>query len=151
VTGPLYASFLGSWTLIAESCRYEQGDPPRSGQYRIEEVEPGHVAFVAQWVDASGRERRITLRGPADGSRVPFSGGDLADELAIEAVSARELNSYAYFRGVERMVAQRQLDDTGQAMRITQLVRLPDGSRPANVSIYRRMPENSPFTEGRRS
>jgi len=36
------------------------------------------------------------------------------------------------------MVAQRQLDDSGQAMRVTQLVRLADGEHLANVSVYRR-------------
>ena len=56
----------------------------------------------------------------------------------IDAVSDRELNSRAYYRGKVRMVAQRQLDDTRSAMRVTQVVYLPDGSRPANVSVYRR-------------
>ncbi len=40
------------------------------------------------------------------------------------------------------MVAQRQLDDTGTAMRVTQLVRFPDGTHAANVSIYRKQVRN---------
>jgi hypothetical protein len=39
------------------------------------------------------------------------------------------------------MVAQRQLGDSGDAMRTVQMVRLPDGTSPANVSVYRRAPE----------
>ena len=36
------------------------------------------------------------------------------------------------------MIAQRQLDETGTAMRITQLVRFSDGSQAANVGVYRK-------------
>ena len=55
----------------------------------------------------------------------------------------RELNSYAYLNGHELMVAQRQLDDTAMAMRITQIVRLPDGSVLSNESIYRKYMMNA--------
>ena len=141
VDRPAYAPFLGLWSLIPESCRYEQGAAPRSGAYLIEEVEAGRVRFVARWTDDEGTPHEVAFEGPTDGSKIPFPGGELADALAIEAVSERELNSYAYLNGREFMVAQRQLDGTGQAMRVTQLVRLPDGTRPANVAIYRRSPQ----------
>lgn len=136
----VYAKFLGLWQLIPESCQYEQGDPPRSGTYRIEEAPGGVVSFEAHWVDASGESQSVRFAGPPDGQKMPFAGGELADALAVEAVSERELNTYAYYEGKELMVAQRQLDASGQAMRITQLVRLPMGQSPANVSIYRRVP-----------
>ena len=137
-----YEAFLGLWQLIPESCRYQQGDAPRSGTYRIDEPQPGHLRFTAMWIDGDGNDQSVTFEGPADGRQMPFDGGDLADALAIAAVSDRELNSYAYRAGQELMVAQRQLDATGAAMRITQLVRLPNGESPANVSIYRRITPN---------
>ncbi len=40
------------------------------------------------------------------------------------------------------MVAQRQLDASGNAMRVTQIVRLPNGESPGNVAIYRRVIPN---------
>jgi hypothetical protein len=134
----LYDGFLGAWELLPETCLYEQGDPPRSGSYDIR-AEGAQLVFTARWVDAEGAEHEATFCGPPDGTHVPFAGGDLADALEVRAVSARELNSYAYYRGVQRMVAQRQLDDTGQHMRIVQLVRLPGGTGVANSSIYRRV------------
>ena len=133
----LYRDFLGTWMLIPDSCRYEQGEPPHSGSYHIEERD-GHLHFRMQWVDAEGKSEAVEFSGRPDGISVPFPGGELADALAISAVSARELNSSAFLRGRELMVAQRQLDERGQAMRVTQIVRLPDGTSPANVSIYRR-------------
>lgn len=137
-----YSDFLGLWQLIPESCQYEQGEPPRSGFYRIEENADGTLQFTAEWTDHEGKDQSVMFSGPPDGTKTPFAGGELADALAIEVVSPRELNSYAYFEGKELMVAQRQLDATGQAMRVTQVVRLPNGHNPGNVAIYRRVTPN---------
>lgn len=138
----VYREFLGLWQLIPESCQYEQGDPPASGFYRIEENKDGTLEFTAQWVDAAGKSDSVSFSGFPDGTKMPFAAGELADSLAIEAVSARELNSYAYLDGKELMVAQRQLDASGNAMRVTQIVRLPNGESPGNVAIYRRVIPN---------
>ena len=138
----IYRDFLGLWQLIPESCSYEQGDPPKSGTYRIEENRDGSLQFTADWVGADDDTGSVTFSGFPDGTRMPFNAGELADALAVDAVSARELNTYAYMDGREIMVAQRQLDSTGQAMRITQVVRLPNGESPANVAIYRRITPN---------
>ncbi len=135
-----YRDFLGRWQLIPESCRYEQGDPPVSGSYTIEQNKDGSLQFTAEWTDAAGKPGTVSFSGFPDGTKMPFNAGELADSLAVDAVSPRELNTYAYMDGREIMVAQRQLDGTGQAMRVTQLVRLPNGESPANVAIYRRVP-----------
>lgn len=133
----LYADFLGTWVLIPESCEFGQGDPPVSGLYRIEE-RGDQLVFRIDWTDGSGEHHHVELAGRPDGVPVPFAGGDAVDALSIEAVSPRELRSSGYWRGEELMVAQRQLDDTGMAMRVTQVVRFLDGTRLANVSVYRR-------------
>lgn len=138
----LYRDFLGLWQLVPESCQYEQGEPPTSGVYRIEEKEDGTLKFTAEWVDAQGKSDSVSFAGLPDGTKTPFAAGELADALAIEAVSSRELNSYAYFDGKELMLAQRQLDSSGDAMRVTQLVRLQNGESPSNVAIYRRVVPN---------
>lgn len=138
----LYRDFLGLWQLIPESCQYEQGDPPASGIYRIEENKDGTLEFTTEWVDAAGESGSASFAGFPDGTKMPFAGGELADALAIEAVSSRELNSYAYLDGKELMLAQRQLDASGVAMRVTQVVRLPNGESPGNVSVYRRVVPN---------
>lgn len=134
---PPYSSFLGTWILLPDTCEYEQGDPPREGTYRIAEGD-GCLEFTIDWVDAAGASHHAEFAGPPDGSRVPFDGGELADALSITAVSPRELRSSAFWKGDELMVAQRQLDETKMAMRVTQLVRFADGTSLANVSIYRK-------------
>lgn len=134
---PPYARFLGTWMLVPESCSYEQGDPPREGRYVIAEAD-GRLVFTIDWTDAAGVQHHVSFGGIADGTPVPFAGGELADALAISAPSQSRLDSVAYRRGEALMFAERQLDDAGSAMRVVQQVRLPDGSRPTNVSVYRR-------------
>ena len=129
--------FVGLWVLIPESCKFDQGAAPIKGSYKVQIVEEC-VSFTMNWTEKSGKDFCIEFSGVPNGKKVPFNGGALADEMSIIAVSKRELNSYAYLNGKELMVAQRQLDDTGMAMRITQVVRLPDGTNLSNVSIYRR-------------
>lgn len=139
---PLYAGFLGTWVLIPESCRYEQGDPPRAGIYRIAEVD-GRLKFSIDWVAADGEAHQVEFDGVPDGAPVPFAGGDAVDAMSVHAVSPRDLRSSAFWKGQELMVAQRQLDESGRAMRVTQLVRFPDGTHLANVAIYRRQEHQS--------
>ncbi|MBW2731623.1 MAG: hypothetical protein JRH20_04470 [Deltaproteobacteria bacterium] len=140
-TSPIYSAFLGTWVLDPKSCNYQQGEAPQAGTYEIGD-NAGRLEFVIRWSDAEGSDQEVAFGGAPDGVRVPFAGGDLADALAVEATSPRELTSSAYWRGKERMVAQRQLDATGMAMRVTQVVFLPDGSHLANVSVYRRVVRN---------
>jgi hypothetical protein len=132
-----YAGFLGTWVLIPESCSFEQGDPPRSGRYRIQEHD-GQLVFTIEWTAADGTSDRVELTGTPDGQPRPFAGGKAIDSMAIDLVSDRDLRTRGYWQGEELMVAQYQLDDTRSAMRVTQLLRFPDGSRMANVSIYRK-------------
>ena len=132
-----YDRFLGAWILVPESCDYQQSEPPRSGTYSIEETADG-LRFDMSWVDDEGEAHTASFSAAADGKPAPFDGGDLADALSVTLVSSRELNSSAFWRGKERMVAQRQLDEGGNAMRVVQLVRLPDGTTLANTSVYRR-------------
>ncbi len=139
MAAPIYAAFLGTWTLDPASCEYDQSEPPRHSTYRIEQV-GASLTFTVHWVDAEDRQHRMSFSGVPNGERVPFDGGELADALSVSAVSERELNTSAFREGRELMVAQRQLDDTGQAMRITQVVRFVDGTFAANVGVYLKNP-----------
>ena len=136
-SAPIYAAFLGTWILIPDSCDYEQGEPPQSGTYQIAD-DAGRLELTMQWIDSAGDSHTAKFDGVPNGERVPFDGGELADALSISTPSARELNSSAYWQGEELMFAQRQLDDTGAAMRVTQLIRFHDGNSLANVSVYRK-------------
>ncbi|MCV6576524.1 MAG: hypothetical protein OIF58_12375 [Cohaesibacter sp.] len=129
--------FLGDWILEVERCHYEQGSPPRSGSYRIER-DGEELVFHMKWVDVEGEIFNLSFRGIPDGEPRPYKGGDLADHLSLDAPSPTKLNSSAYLKGVELMIATRTLVDGGQHMVLTQTIILPDGSKPTNSTRYRR-------------
>ena len=133
----IYSEFLGSWVLIPDSCKYEQGNPPQSSLYYIFQKDD-QLVFRIEWVDDKGENSNIEFGGIPNGIPVPFSGGELADEISIEAKSNKELNSIAFKKGQTRMIAQRQLDETDQAMRVTQVVYHEDGTQSANIGIYQK-------------
>lgn len=146
---PLYAGFLGSWILDTSSCKFEQGDAPQAGSYQVVEqaalsetsstkAQTVSLLFRTQWIDSEGTSQSAEFSGVPDGTPAPFNGGDLADALTVSIVSRRELNSAAFYKGQERMTVSRQLDDTSGALRLIQTVKLPNGERPTNISIYRR-------------
>lgn len=134
---PPYAGFVGTWLLIPETCVYQQGPAPRAGRTTIE-ARDGALVVTMEWTAADGTLHRAELIGKPDGVAVPFAGGGAIDALAITAVSPRELRAVGTWRGERRMVSQRQLDTTGQAMRVTQVVWFPDGTQLADVAVYRR-------------
>lgn len=137
MSAALYTAFLGTWTLDPSSCDYQQSEPPKEGTYRIEEL-GDTLRFTMRWVDDGDEEHLHSFQGPPDGQARPFEGGELADAIAIVAVSPSELTTLAFYQGRELMVAQRQLDATASAMRVTQIVRFLDGTSLANVGVYRR-------------
>ena len=135
---PDYDQFLGTWRLLPDTCEYQQGDPPRAGTYVITEQQ-GLLHFKIAWTDAEGTAHEHEFSGPPNGQAEPFAGGDLADSLSIEVVSPRELNTTAFYQGRARMIAQRQLDETGGAMRLVQQIRFPDDTTLSNISVYSRV------------
>ena len=134
----LYAGFLGTWILIPDSCQFEQGEPHLAGTTTIRE-DGDQLIFDLTWTEADGQEQQASFAGVPNGVPAPFNGGPLADALKVEAVSATDLRITASLDGRELMTVQRQLDRTGQAMRVVQVVRLPGGTAPANVSVFQRM------------
>lgn len=133
---PVYARFLASWDLDPASCKYEQGDPPASGNHTIRE-EGGKLVFDMAWTDASGQNHTASFSGRPDGAAMPFKGTDLVDSFSISAESRSELNSSAFLKGEKLMHAARTLIDD-ETMRIVQTVYLPDGTAPANRAVYYR-------------
>lgn len=129
--------FLGEWILEPGRSHYEQGSAPRSGTYRIER-EGDELVFHMNWVDVEGEIFNMSFRGVPDGEPRPYKGGDLADHMSLDAPSPTKLNSSAYLKGVELMIATRTLVDAGRYMVVTQSIILPDGSKPTNSSRYRR-------------
>lgn len=137
MTKPMHSRFLGQWILDVDLCDYEQGEPPKSGSYRIEQKGDALV-FHMSWVDAVDELNNMSFQGKPDGVPEPFDGGPLADALSITSPSEHRLDSFAFRDGEILMVATRRLSEDGLTMTIEQTVNLPDGTSPSNRSIYRK-------------
>ena len=130
--------FTGKWVLDVASCDFEQGDPPKYESHAIS-VDGDFLVIEMNRTGADGEIHNHIFRTPADGSRAPFAGGPLADEIGISAASASRLSVSAYHRNTELMVATRVLDPDGAVMHLVQRVQLPDGTAPENRSLFRRV------------
>ena len=129
-----HTRFLGEWALDPHSCKYDQGEAPASGTYTIRE-EGDELVFDMAWTDKAGESHSASFRGKPDGKAVPFKGTDLVDSFSITLEGGSELNSAAFLNGEKLMQATRTLIDD-ETMRIVQTVYLPDGTVPANRSVY---------------
>ncbi|MCK0070985.1 MULTISPECIES: hypothetical protein [Kordiimonas] len=132
---PLYQGFLGEWILDPDSCEYEQGEPPVTGYYAIHQ-NGEELEFKMAWVDTEGEQHAHSFRCKPDGHQYKFAGGDLADAISVTATSENTLDSSAFYRDQERMMAYRTLVNGGTEMEVVQKVNLPGGGAPSNFARY---------------
>jgi hypothetical protein len=138
----VYESFLGTWILIPESCQYDQGAAPVWSRYVIG-LNVGELVFTIDWMDEKNESHQVMFKGKPDGQEMAFDGGAIADAISVEAVSSRELTTSAFKNGHKVMVAQRQLDETGQAMRVIQVVYDDSGDKVTNIGVYQKQPKEN--------
>ena len=128
--------FLGSWQLLPETCEYEQGLAPKSGTYRII-LDKGELSFLIAKSDLQNKKTEFELKGKADGEKRPFAVKDVIDTLSIELRNAnKEIWIIGFWGEKEQMVSQLQLDKSGQALRVTQVVFFTDGTKMTNSAVY---------------
>ncbi|MEO1014439.1 MAG: hypothetical protein AAFX08_04545 [Pseudomonadota bacterium] len=134
---PSIEGFLGEWILDPSSCRYEQGEPPKSGRYVISRL-GDDLAFRMEWIDADGAAHEQSFVSRPDGRPEVFNGGDLADALTTTTPAEGVLETRASYRGQDRMTALRTLSVDGMSMEVIQTVTLPDLSEVSNRAVYGR-------------
>lgn len=137
MTAAIFERFLGRWALDPQSCRFEQGAPPRAGLLEISR-DGENIDIRMVTTDADGEVQDTAFSGTPDGRQTPFNGGMLADAMSIDAPSDDRLDSAAYWQGEALMRAARTLSADGTRMEIVQTVRLPDGEVLSNTATYLR-------------
>ena len=128
--------YLGSWELIPELCIYEEGQPPLSGRYEIQQSD-GQVQISIAWRAKDGADHHTTFGSPNDGTRTPIEAPGVT-HLSITRVSASVLDSGAFDH--ERIVsdARRCTSPDGQLLSTVQIGFRPDGTSFRNFQVYRR-------------
>ena len=132
--------FLGTWQLIPNQSRYDFGQPPASGTYRIAANKTGY-SFTIQWTTADSQPMNVAYDSVPDGQQHPYENPAIADAVSMTRVSERQLDSASFKDGQQIAHAARVLSADGQTMTITQSGTTPDGVFFSNVSRYRRLDE----------
>ncbi|MEP3275468.1 MAG: hypothetical protein ABJN26_19855 [Stappiaceae bacterium] len=129
--------FLGTWIMDPDESEYDQGDPPKSGTYRIED-ESGLLIFSMNWIDAEGVSHSESFSGIPNGKPVRLRESGLVDELVLYFEKPTKLVSEARRNGLTIMKATRELSDDGASMTVDQTVHVLDEQTFVNTSIYHR-------------
>ncbi|OGG96537.1 MAG: hypothetical protein A2508_02175 [Candidatus Lambdaproteobacteria bacterium RIFOXYD12_FULL_49_8] len=129
--------FMGTWILDASYSQYEMGEPPQTGEYKIER-QGERLLFIVHWRDHLGQPFDLRYGGIADGQTHPFENPNLASEMRLGFDGERILESWSYKDGQELGYAKRELIGSGDIMIVTQEAPMADGRRIKNKSRYRR-------------
>ncbi len=129
--------FLGTWIMDPDESEYDQGDPPKSGTYRIED-DSGLLIFTMNWIDADGTSHSESFSGIPNGKPIRLRESGLVDELVLFFETPRKLVSEARRGGLTIMKAARTLSDDGTSLTIDQVVHVLDDQTFVNTSIYYR-------------
>ncbi len=129
-------AFLGEWELVPELSLYENGEPPRSGTYRLS-LDGDAIAASIDWVDAQGASETVAFGGPLDGSEVVLDTQGPA-VLALERLDAATLDSVVRVAGQQVAWARRRASDDGQLLAVVQTGATPEGEPFRNFQVYRR-------------
>ena len=130
--------YLGSWRLCPELCIYEEGEPPASGLYQIDQVD-GDVRIRVNWKTRTGSEHKLEFGAPANGVRqeLPAAAGG-PTHLSISHVSDHILDSRAFSGDREIAYARRCASADGKLLSTVQAGYRADGTAFRNFQVYRR-------------
>ncbi len=128
--------WCGTWILVQELCLYEEGQPPRSGLYRINRAER-EIGISISWEAQDGTTHAVEFHAPEDGVRQPAAGPGVS-HFSITRISASILDSSAYAGEQEVMYARRTVSHDGLLLATVQVGRRQDGTSFRNFQVYRR-------------
>lgn len=128
-------AFLGTWVLLPEQAKYEIGQPPESGLYRLSSNgEQYH--FSVEWVDASGESHSTAFDGIPDGQQYAYTDNPAVDAVSFTRVDEQTLESASFKAGELVSHARRVLSADGNSMTVSQTGVAPDGRAFTNMSVY---------------
>ena len=127
--------FEGRWQLVPELCQYQDGHPPRSGQYDIQ-CNDTDVTCVTSWVDEHDKSHTLTYGGPMDGTVIALKGNKL--EASFTRIDAYRLDSSSYFDGRETAYAHRKVSQDHSLMVVLMVHHHKEDRSTRNFQIYRR-------------
>ncbi len=128
-------SFVGDWTFIVSEAKYEVGQPPQEGMYRIHPLGETLV-FTVEWTAADGQSYAVTYHSVPDGELQPYENTAVADTISTKMVDAQTMDTAVFKDEVMVSYARRTLSEDGMRMTVKQQGYRPDGRSFMNQSVY---------------
>jgi hypothetical protein len=138
-------NFIAAWQLFPEKGRYEKGERPKSGIYKIETGNNKNEIIVSSnWYTLQNEALGFTYHLTADGQLHRFPDIDFAD--SVQAVFENTLNFFVRFFKNDKAVlhVQHQLQPNG-FMKITQQGSIVEGESYCNTEIYHKQMSVVPY------
>ncbi|MDX1417028.1 MAG: hypothetical protein R3293_22680 [Candidatus Promineifilaceae bacterium] len=131
-----FDQFLGTWELLPEKSRYDEGFPPVKGTYGIS-ADGDRLTFEMAWTDVTGEAHQMAYSEICDGRFHPYADADIADEICLTLKSDALLESVAKKNGITVLIAQRILR-TNTELQVIMSGPLPSGGAYRNVAYYKK-------------
>lgn len=82
-------NFLASWQLFPEKCNFENGIPPKSGNYKIESIENGQALSISiNWVSLENEAFYTQYRIIPNDELINLDNNELANQVKSSITNA---------------------------------------------------------------
>jgi hypothetical protein len=138
-------NFLASWQLFPEKCNYNNGEVPKSGNYKIESVQNGTALLVSMnWVSRLNEAFFSSYTLCPDGQLHSYEQQDFADQISGQFVNASTLVVNFYKQESVVLKATHEILSNGY-LRISQEGLHPDQSSFLNTDVYHKQMSVLPY------
>ena len=142
-------NFLASWQLFPEKCDFEHQLIPKSGNYKIESQQNGHVlGFSHNWVNIENEAFYAQFSVNPNGEKFEFNtnetNNDFANYIAAEINNASCLTVYFLKEDKEQLKVVHEILANG-FMRVTHYGLKEDGTAFRNIEVYHKQLSVLPY------
>ncbi|HJV18242.1 MAG TPA: DUF2452 domain-containing protein [Sediminibacterium sp.] len=139
-------NFLASWQLFPEKCIFESGWPPKSGNYKIESIENGHVLSISiNWVSLENEAFYTQYNVIPDDTPRHFDNHDMADVIQASILSASAMRIIFFLKELEMLNITHEILPNGY-LKVTQKGLDKDGRHFKNIEIYHKQLSVLPYS-----
>ena len=138
-------NFLASWQLFPEKCIFEYQIVPKSGNYKIETVQNGHLlSFSHNWVSIENEAFYAQYQVNPNGEIFDFENKELAEEVSAEINNASCLTVQFIKSGSTSLKVIHEILANG-FLKVTHQGNKENGDAFTNVEVYHKQLSVLPY------
>ncbi|MEY3209254.1 MAG: hypothetical protein RL064_1285, partial [Bacteroidota bacterium] len=138
-------NFLASWQLFPEKCIFEYQIVPKSGNYKIETVQNGHLlSFSHNWVSIENEAFYAQYQVNPNGEIFDFENKELAEEVSAEINNASCLTVQFIKSGSTSLKVTHEILANG-FLKVTHQGNKENGDDFTNVEVYHKQLSVLPY------